>query len=178
LALAAILWIVFFLPSANLLFATGTIMAERLAYLPSLGVCLAAGHLAAAAATGRLRRAAVVTFAGALILAYSVRTAGRIPDWKSNLTLSLADVATSPRSAKLQAGAGMFLAEAGRSDEAEAHLRRALDIYPEYAQMHYNLAVLLLRRGARDEAEAHLRRAIALAPGNPMPQRLLDQLRR
>ena len=178
LALAAVLWIVFFLPSSNLLFATGTIMAERLAYLPSLGVCLAAGHLGAAAATGRLRRVAVVTLAGALIVAYSARTAGRIPDWKSNLTLSLADVATSPRSAKLQAGAGMFLAEAGRSDEAEAHLRRALDIDPEYAQMHYNLAVLLLRRGARDEGEAHLRRAIELAPGNPLPQRLLDQLRR
>jgi Flp pilus assembly protein TadD len=88
----------------------------------------------------------------------------------------LADVATEPRSAKLQAGAGMFLVDAGRFVEAEDHLRRAVAIFPDYAQMHYNLAVLLVRRGARVEAEQHLRRAIELVPGNPLPHRLLDQL--
>ena len=184
-ALAAIVWVVFFLPSANLLFATGTLMAERLAYLPSLGVCLAIGHVGAALAARpgaanamRARRIAVVIVAVALVAGFAVRAIARIPDWKSNLTLALADVATSPRSAKLQAGAGMFLAQAGRVEEGEDHLQRALSIYPEYAQMHYNLAVLLARRGARDEATAHLRRAIALAPGNPLPRRLLDELSR
>lgn len=39
-ALGMLVWIVFFLPASNLLFATGTLMAERLAYLPSLGACL------------------------------------------------------------------------------------------------------------------------------------------
>jgi tetratricopeptide (TPR) repeat protein len=178
-ALAAVAWLVFALPSSNLLFATGTIMAERLAYLPSLGICLAAGHLGAAAAVrGGNQRKAVVVVAALLIAGYGARSAARVRDWKSNLTLAMADVATCPRSAKLQAGAGMFLAEAGRTDEAETHLRRAIAIYPEYAQMHYNLGVLLVRRGAREEAVEHLRRAIELAPGNPMPQRLLDQLRR
>jgi tetratricopeptide (TPR) repeat protein len=184
-ALSALIWVVFFLPSANLLFPTGTIMAERLAYLPSLGVCLAIGHVGAAVAAYdgaalamRARRAAVVTVAVVAVAGFAARSIARIPDWKSNLTLALADVLSSPRSAKLQAGAGMFLAEAGRAAEAETHLRRAVEIYPEYAQMHYNLAVLLARRGARDEAEAHLRRAIALAPANPLPQRLLDELHR
>ena len=72
----------------------------------------------------------------------------------------------------------MFLAESGRAAEAEEHLRRAVAIYPEYAQMHYNLAVLLARRGVRDEAKEHLRRAIELAPGDPLSRRLLDQLAR
>lgn len=176
-ALAAIIWLVFSMPSSNLFFPTGTIMAERLAYLPSLGICLTAGHLGAASARGKRARIAVVTLAALIVVGFSIRTAVRIPDWKSNLTLATADVATSPRSAKLQAGAGMFLAEAGQNHEAEAHLRRAIAIYPDYAQMHYNLAVLLARRGARDEAVEHLRRAIELAPDNPMPQRLLDRLR-
>jgi hypothetical protein len=183
--LAAAFWIVFFLPSANLLFPTGTIMAERLAYLPSLGVCLAIGHFGATLAArreptprGRWRPAVVAVLAAVAASAFAARSIVRIPDWKSNLTLALADVATMPRSAKLQAGAGMFLAETGRSAEAEQHLRRAVEIYPEYAQMHYNLAVLLARRGARDEAEEHLRRAIELAPGNPLPRRLLDRLTR
>jgi tetratricopeptide (TPR) repeat protein len=184
-ALAAVVWIVCFLPSANLIFPTGTIMAERLAYLPSLGVCLVIGHFGATIArseartkAARARLVIVVVVAVVAISGLAARTWMRIPDWKSNLDLALADVATTPRSAKLQAGAGMFLAESGRTVEAEEHLRRAVAIYPEYAQMHYNLAVLLARRGARDEAKDHLRRAIELAPGNPLPRRLLEQLTR
>jgi tetratricopeptide (TPR) repeat protein len=185
IALSVLVWALFFLPSANLLIPTGTIMAERLAYLPSLGLCLALGHLGAAFATRRgtmgatrVRRIGVATAAAAVVSGFAARTWVRIPDWKSNLALSLADVATMPRSAKLQAGAGMFLAGAGRVAEAEEYLRRAIALYPEYAQMHYNLAVLLSRRGARDEAAEHLRRAIELAPGNPLPRRLLERLSR
>ena len=59
-------------------------------------------------------------------------------------------------------GRGLAGAGAGRHQD---HLRRAVAIYPDYAQMHYNLAVLLVRRGARDEAVDHLRRAIELARG-------------
>ncbi len=184
IALAVALWVVFFLPSANLLFPTGTIMAERLAYLPSLGLCLAWGHLGAAFAGSfgsapamRARRYGVGAVAALVLIAAGARTWARVPAWKSNLDLAMRDVATMPRSAKLQAGAGMFLAEAGRVAEAEDHLRRAVTIYPAYAQMHYNLAVLLVRRGARAEAAVHLRRAIELAPGNPLPRRVLDQLR-
>jgi tetratricopeptide (TPR) repeat protein len=181
-ALSVVVWVVFFVPASNLLFPSGTIMAERLAYLPSLGLCLAIGHVVAAAGrpgragATRARPIVVVALAAVLVSGFAARTWARVPDWKDNLTLALADVATMPRSAKLQAGAGMFLAEAGRSADAEEHLRLAVEIYPEYAQMHYNLGVLLARRGARDEAVVHLRRAIELAPGNPLPRRLLDQL--
>ena len=177
--LAAALWIVFALPSSNLLFPAGTIMAERLVYLPSLGICLAIGHAVStgAAGEGRGRRIAVVAAMVVAVAGYSARTIARVPDWKDNLTLATADVATSPRSAKLQAGAGIFLADAGRAAEAEDHLRRAVAIYPDYAQMHYNLAVLLARRGARDEAIEHLNRAVALAPDNPLPHQLLERLR-
>ena len=181
LAIAALLWAVFFLPSSNLFFGTGTIMAERLAYLPSLGVALFAGHAAAALAAKappsrrRLVAAAVVGTVGVVAAILAAATWNRNPAWKDNLTLATTDVATQPGSAKLQAGAGIFLASAGRDAEAEDHLRRAVAIYPDYAQAHYNLAVVLNRRGARDEALAHLRTAVALAPENASARRLLDQ---
>jgi hypothetical protein len=179
LALAGLCWILFFLPASNLPLPTGTIMAERLAYLPSIGVCLAIGHLGAAlAAEGRLRRTVTVAGAVVAIVVLAVMTLRRNPAWRDNLTLATTDVATYPQSAKLQAGAGIFLAAAGREREGEDHMRRALEIYPDYAQIHYNLAVLLVKRGARDEAVTHLERAIALAPGNPRPRALLDQLTR
>ena len=178
-ARAALVWGVFMLASSNLLFPVGTVMAERLAYLPSLGFCLLVGHLLAGLASlGRPARAAVVAASVLAIALLSVRTWARTPAWKDNLTLATTDVRTYPRSAKLQAGAGMFLEEAGRDAEAEAHLRRAVEIYPAYAQMHYNLGVLLGRRGAVDEAIVHLRRAIELAPDNPLPRRELSNLTR
>jgi tetratricopeptide (TPR) repeat protein len=179
IARGAWIWVVFMLASSNLLFASGTLMGERLAYLPSLGFCLIVGHLGAAlAARGKAARWAVVSASVVVIAALSARTWARVPAWKDNLTLATTDVATTPRSAKLQAGAGIFLEEAHRDAEAEEHLRRAVEIDPTYAQMHYNLGVLLARRGATDEAAEHFRRAIELAPGNPMPRRALADLMR
>jgi tetratricopeptide (TPR) repeat protein len=182
-ALAAIAWTVFFLPSSNLLFPAGTIMAERLAYLPSIGLCLALGHLGAAVAardasgTRRRVRAAAVASAAALALAtLGARTWMRNPAWKDNLTLALTDAPAQPRSAKLQAGAGIFLAAAGRTAEAEPYLRRALEIDPDYAQVHYDLGVILARNGDDKEAEPHFRRAVELAPGNPQPYAALARL--
>jgi tetratricopeptide (TPR) repeat protein len=173
--LALALWGLFFLPSSNLLLATGTIFGERQAYLPSLGACLLVGH---AAATLRARRGVVAAAVIVASVALAARGWARIPAWKDNLTLATTDVTLQPRSAKLQAGAGMFLEEAGQDAAAEAALARAVAIWPDYAQARYNLAVLLARRGARDEAIAHLERVVALAPSNPRPYALLDRLKR
>ncbi len=183
-AIALLAWAAFLLPGSNLLFATGTVMAERLTYLPAFGVFLLAGHgLAALGAAGKKRgrgrttAAAAVALGSALTLACSARSLVRIPAWKDNRTLATTDVAAVPRSAKLQAGAGIFLAADKRYSEAEPHLREAVRIWPDYAQAHYNLSVLLLARGANEEGIDHLLRANALAPGNPSPVRLLERLR-
>jgi hypothetical protein len=80
-ALGAAVWIVFFLPASNILFPIGTFMAERLAYLPSLGACLIAGHLGAWATSGTgtsskdtTRRVAVVVCAALVVVALAART--------------------------------------------------------------------------------------------------------
>jgi protein O-mannosyl-transferase len=182
-AIAALVWVLFSLPSANLLFPAGALMAERLVYLPSLGFCLLAGHVAAAcaardgaASAKRVRAIGVGTVAVVVLAALSARTWVRNPAWKDNLTLATTDVVSQPRSAKLQAGAGIALAAAGRNPEAEAHFRSALAIDSGDAQSWYNLAVVLLRRGAAAEAADDLRRANELAPDNPRPRELLRKL--
>lgn len=168
-------WGLGWLPSSNLVLPSGTIFGERLAYLPSLGACLILGHLAAST-KGRRNAVAAVVAAVALVLA--MRGWARIPAWKDNLTLATTDAAAQPRSAKLHAGAGIFLEEAGRDAEAEAALARAVAIWPDYAQARYNLAILLARRGARDEAMEQLERVLALAPANPKPRELLERWKR
>jgi len=159
-------------------------MGERLTYLPAFGAFLLAGHGVAALAaagetrgTGRAAAAVAIALGAALTIAGSVRSVLRVPAWSDNLTLAVTDVVAVPRSAKLQAGAGIFLAGQKRYEEAEPHLREAVRIWPDYAQAHYNLSVLLVARGANAEGVDHLLRANALAPGNPSPIRLLERFR-
>lgn len=75
---------------------------------------------------------------------------------------------TAPASAASEASAHFDLAgrlrEQGRVAEAEASLRRALDLDPDFADAHCNLGVLLRAQGRLAEAEACLRRALALRP--------------
>lgn len=182
-AIGAASFLVFLLPASNLLFPAGVLMAERLAYLPSAGVCLAAGHafslLAGEGSRRRpspLRRGGAIVLAAAVLAALGARAMARNPVWRDNATLALNDVEIMPRSAKLQAGAGIAFHERGRLDEAEARYREAIGIYPDYAQIHYNLGVLLLDRGRALEAAAELARAAGLAPSNERPQQLLLRL--
>ena len=52
----------------------------------------------------------------------------------------------------------------GRTDEAVAHLEKALQIDPSYAEAHANLAQVYLRTGRTRQAIAEYRRAYAIAP--------------
>jgi tetratricopeptide (TPR) repeat protein len=177
LVVAGTVWVAFMLPASNLVFAAGTSMAERLAYLPSLGVCLLAGHVAAGGLdrSGPARKAtATCLFLAAA--AFGVATVSRNPAWDDNATLALTDVRTMPRSAKLQAGAGIALHARGDLDAAVRAYRRALEIYPSYAQVHYNLGELLAGTGDVDGAVRHLERAAQLSPGNPRPYKQLAAL--
>jgi protein O-mannosyl-transferase len=85
------------LPTSNLLFPIGALMAERFLYLPSVGFALA---LAAAADRIRPRRFAVGA-AVLLALLYAGRTLARNLDWRDDLTLGKADTVTTPQSFRL-----------------------------------------------------------------------------
>ena len=90
-----------FVPASNLFFPIGTIMADRLLYLPSLGLlaCLA---LAIYAVARRPKMAAVPPIVLGLITAgFAVRTWIRNSDWQSDLKILAADVGVSPNSFKL-----------------------------------------------------------------------------
>ncbi len=56
------------------------------------------------------------------------------------------------------------LAEQGKLDEAVASYRRALELKPDFAEAHYNLANALSDQGKLEEALAGYRRALELKP--------------
>ncbi len=121
------------LPTSNLLFATGTIFAERLAYLPSAGFCVIvaawiAGSTPEFAGLGR-RRAGSLT---ALALLFAARTIVRNPVWASDAALFTNMVRVSPASAKAHYDFAYMSAEAGHPERALEHYTRATQIYPGY----------------------------------------------
>ncbi len=94
---------VVFVPTSNLLFNIGTIMAERFLYLPAVGftVCLA---LAINALSERVGVRGLAPIAMIVIMgAWGIRTCVRNNDWRDSLTLAIASVKTSPQSYKTHA---------------------------------------------------------------------------
>jgi tetratricopeptide (TPR) repeat protein len=85
------------LPTSNLLFQTGSIMAERFLYLPAVGFAMA---VVALACRWRRKRLAAAVLA-AVIALFACRTFARNFDWKDDLTLSAADVRVVPSSFKM-----------------------------------------------------------------------------
>ena len=85
------------LPTANLLFPIGALMAERFLYLPSVAFAMALAAAADRLPPGRTAVAAVALLA----LLYTGRTLARNLDWKDDLALGTADTVTAPRSFRL-----------------------------------------------------------------------------
>ncbi len=154
------------LPASNLLIPIGTIMAERLLYLPSLGIlALLLFALDRLFSAIRMRRLALILLIAAA-LALGLRTWERNRDWQSNRTLFEAAVSVQPRSVKARCNLASALVRAGRLQEAEGHYRRALEIAPSYPLGLNGLGHALIEQERYAEAEKTLRRAGVLNPRN------------
>ena len=121
------------LPTANFGFATGTVFAERLAYLPSAGFCLivASGILGAAPSASAIAGWRPRLLA-ALALCLILRTVIRNPVWESDETLFANMVRVSPNSAKAHYDFAYMSAERGNPRLALEHYIRATQLYPGY----------------------------------------------
>lgn len=125
---------------SNFIFPTGTNMAERFAFMPSLGFCLVVATLLVRLSKW-IQLPLVLGIAGIIAALFSVKTLLRNPVWASNEKLLLTDVVVSEHSAKAQSASGYVLLEKsatvssveekqGLVREALRHLDRALEIYP------------------------------------------------
>jgi tetratricopeptide (TPR) repeat protein len=74
-----------------------------------------------------------------------------------------ASLAIEPK-AEIYSDLGFVMAQLGKPDEALADYQKALELDPNCASAHFNLAVSLLRAGDLPQAESHYRRAL---PGRP-----------
>ncbi|MFQ5701151.1 MAG: tetratricopeptide repeat protein [Acidobacteriota bacterium] len=166
-ALCAAIFCITIAPVSNLVVPIGTIMAERLLYLPSLSFCLGIAALWSTLAAGRRNALVGFVLTSLLVTSYGARALVRNRDWRDQLTLFTATVATSPNSAKAHYNLGVALEENGRPVEALRQYREALAIREDDAGAHRNAGLLLAAQGRLPAAVADLERAAALDPNLP-----------
>ena len=169
-------------PVSNLLFPIGTIMAERLLYLPSAGFCLLAGlalqrllslrpataapPASLAAGSPPAARLAVHLAAPLILLALALRSEVRYADWRDDYTIFERARAVSPRSVKVHFNYGVAAEERGEDAAAEGAYLAAIALWSGFADAHYNLAGVYARQKRWPDAVAQYRLAADLQPGN------------
>jgi len=134
-------WFILILgPTSSVVPVVSQTLAEHRMYLPLaaviVGVAVAAWHVIG-------RRAWVVL--GGVALALCIGTFDRNRDYRTPLAIWSDTVAKVPDNARAHNNLGIFLREAGRTEEALEHLSRAVDLAPTYALAHSNLGITLVR---------------------------------
>lgn len=143
--------------AANLIIPIGTVVGERLLYVPCFGFCVAVAWAAAeAAGTWKHPRARSVMRYALIILTalYAVRSVARNADWRTDLELMESAVRVSPNSVKVQANLGHLYAEAGNFEAAERHYRKAIAIRPDHVTALSGLCLVLGRQARVKEMMA------------------------
>jgi protein O-mannosyl-transferase len=158
--LAGAIYLAAFAVTANLLMPTGTIMAERLAYLPSAGFCLLLALICFQVAKRKANASWLLL--GIVLIAFSARTVVRNRDWRDNFTLFSSAVKAVPRSAKAHSNLGLMYYLSGQLDDADRELQIALRIYPDFGDALVDAGLVASQRGNDQKARVLLEKALAL----------------
>ena len=168
--------------SSNLFIVGPSIMAERALYTPSLAFCLAVAAVLVKVCSLRWMdefagsRLALALIMLLILIPFGVKTFRRNRDWKDSLTVSLADIKTSPNSIRVQSTLAAVYLVIARQEEDPAIKRRAwtevihlakqmLVLYPQHEEAHYNIGLCNTYLGKLDEAEQAFLQHLKKHPG-------------
>ncbi|XP_023224570.1 transmembrane and TPR repeat-containing protein CG4050-like [Centruroides sculpturatus] len=176
LKLALVMLIVPYLPASNLLFHVGFVVAERVLYLPSMGM-----GMIFALGVNKLRSYGKfkVALNGAicfLLLTYCFRTARRCYDWETDYALYKSGLQVNPRNVKLLNNVGQVVEKLGKYKEAIGYYIKAISTCPEDVTAYLNLGNVYTKLKRYQEAEKAYQHAKSLLPqhkeGNGLPLRV------
>jgi tetratricopeptide (TPR) repeat protein len=159
-----LLWLLLaWLPTSGLLGALPNVRADRYAYLPSLGACLAAAALLERLRAPRARLAATgLAIAPLLVVSWL-----QVEVWRSERSLWQRAVATAPASARAWAGLARAQAAAGELAAAGSSAERALRLAPASGDVHLVLANVRARERRFADALPRYARAAELPIRHP-----------
>ncbi len=157
---------------SNYFFPIGTIMGERLMYLPSLSFCVVLSMAIISLgkrAEGKEKAAMDMPRRGwklftryqmmllcMIIALYCARTLARNLDWRNEYTVFSSAERVSPDSVKVLNNLGVALQKRKMHGEAIERFEKALTIYPEHQNARNNLAQAYLSIGDTKDAEREI----------------------
>ncbi|MCC7061256.1 MAG: hypothetical protein IT456_00535 [Planctomycetes bacterium] len=163
-ALAIACFFLFSAPVSNVAMPVFMHFADRSYTTPSLGLGLLVAWLVSRTKKGTTAAKVLTTMLAAWLLASVCTAWPRNFVFRDDATLILTEVENSPRSARLQLCAGVFLGNRGDTKAAQLHFERAAELAPELPQPWLELAELALRKHQFAEAAAALAHARAANP--------------
>lgn len=140
------------------------IIAERYAYLATLGIFVpVAWVIARIMESTKLRVAATVGFV-TIILVLTIRTIVRNIDWYNEDNLWLAAARTSPSSAQNHNNLGDYYGRHGDLKNSIKEFTLAIELRPNYADAYHNLGNAYRDSGNLDEAIKNWEKALSFNP--------------
>jgi len=160
-------FLVTILPASNLFFATGLGKAERILYLPSVGLCLVLGWaVLSLEAWPRIRRGALTVALPVALLALGARSIRRNQDWRDTFTLASASLAVSPHSFLMNSLVARELVARGDARQAVPLLEEVIRQTPNKAKGYALLGAAYYFDKQTERAVAEFTRALQLDPKN------------
>jgi tetratricopeptide (TPR) repeat protein len=145
--------------------------ADRYTYLPQIGLCLAGTWMAADWAGQRLgRQMALGAVALAILCVLPVVAFRQTTYWHDDETLWTHALECTRGNFTAHNDLGNDLLQQGRTEEAIAQYREALEIDPAVSEAHNDLGFALFRQGRTEEAVAEYRAALQINPAYAQAQ--------
>ncbi|XP_023716929.1 protein O-mannosyl-transferase Tmtc3 [Cryptotermes secundus] len=152
-----------FLPASNLFFPVGFVVAERILYIPSMGLCMLVAYGWSLMAQKRFKKLAWLSV-GFLLLIHGCKTYTRNFDWESEYTIFMAGLKVNHRNAKLFNNVGHALESQGRFQEALQYFQKAISVQEDDIGAHINVGRTLNHLKMFKEAEEAYLKAKSLLP--------------
>src|SRR5215475_457810 len=135
--------------------------ADRYTYLPLIGLyLLVTWGTMALVSNWRRRRELLIGAAVSIITGLIAISYFQTSTWLNSETMWHQTLAHTSRNQIAENSLGKALVKERRLDEAATHFRKALNIYPDYAEAHSNLADVLCLEGQWRDAIDHYKTAL------------------
>jgi protein O-mannosyl-transferase len=145
-----------FLLTSNIFFPIGTVFAERLAYVPSMGILCC---VALALDTLRLRALVSIPVIILITLAFMITRLSAV-HWFNNNALADYQEHVSPESFRTQLLLARRDKERGDTEAAKVHLKKSLALLPQNDEAYHLLAIIALEEHNLPVVEENFKRAL------------------
>lgn len=150
-----------FAPVSNLFIIIGTILGERLLYLPMVGVAILLGAGVTQIASRTENRRYVYLGMALLLSLYSIRTIARNSDWYSDVTLFSAAVKDGNQSAKVYYNLGVGYRKQNQVEDATLAFERVAEYKPNDPDSWRYLGIIYSEQGRITDAIRAYETAVA-----------------